>query len=67
MNQLISLFHEPKDDWPDPASLDSSALPPGEIDPPRTAQPREPVYFAELMAYVRKRNAKSRWPREGAD
>jgi len=28
---------------------------------------KEPIYFAELMAYVRERNQKFRWPREGAD
>lgn len=67
MNQLISFFHEPQDDWPDPASLDAPAPPLGESGLPRHAEPKEPVYFAELMAYVRRRNAQSRWPREGAD
>jgi hypothetical protein len=66
MQRLISFFHEPQDDWPDPASLDVSEPAPGET-PALKAEPKEPLYFAELMAYVRERNQKFRWPREGAD
>ena len=66
MQRLISFFHEPQDDWPDPANVDA---PPKLGDDPKALkpEPKEPIYFAELMAYVRERNAKFRWPREGAD
>ena len=68
MQRLISLFHEPQDDWPDPANIDAQAPDGGEGDAPALKpEPKEPIYFAELMAYVRERNAKFRWPREGAD
>ena len=66
MQRLISLFQQPSDDWPDPAGLDAQEPKPGEA-PALKAEPKEPIYFAELMAYVRQRNAKFRWPREGAD
>ncbi|HEV2292618.1 MAG TPA: hypothetical protein VGR35_02110 [Tepidisphaeraceae bacterium] len=68
MQRLISFFHEPQDDWPDPANADT--LPPqqpGGDGPVLKAEPKEPIYFVELMAYVRERNKKFRWPREGAD
>ena len=67
MQRLISLFHEPQDDWPDPANLVAAPRQPGEEAPALKPEPKEPIYFAELMAYVRERNAKFRWPREGAD
>ena len=68
MQRLISLFNEPQDDWPDPANVDSQAPPnPGDEAMALKPEPKEPIYFAELMAYVRERNAKFRWPREGAD
>ena len=66
MQRLISLFQDPQDDWPDPASLDAPLPKPGE-DKALRPEPKEPIYFAELMAYVRERNQKFRWPREGAD
>ena len=66
MQRLISFFQEPQDDWPGPASLDAPEPEPGEA-PALKAEPKEPIYFAELMAYVRERNQKFRWPREGAD
>ena len=65
MQRVISFFHEPQDDGPDPAGLHAQ---PGEGEAPALKpEPKEPIYFAELMAYVRERNAKFRWPREGAD
>lgn len=69
MQRLISFFHEPQDDWPDPANVDAQALPAAKADDERALkpEPKEPIYFAELMAYVRERNQKFRWPREGAD
>jgi hypothetical protein len=67
MQRLISFFHEPQDDWPDPAGVDAQQPQPGQARPALKAEPKEPIYFAELMAYVRERNAKFRWPREGAD
>ncbi len=69
MQRLISFFHEPQDDdWPDPADVDRQQAPHfGEEAPALKAEPKEPIYFAELMAYVRERNQKFRWPREGAD
>ena len=67
MQRLISFFHEPRDDdWPDPANVDQESNP-GADAPALKAEPKEPIYFAELMAYVRERNQKFRWPREGAD
>ena len=66
MQRLISFFHEPQDDWPDRSSLDPQAPEPSEA-PALKPEPKEPIYFAELMAYVRERNQKFRWPREGAD
>lgn len=66
MQRLISFFHEPQDDWPDPASVDQQPDPGAEMAALK-AEPKEPIYFAELMAYVRERNQKFRWPREGAD
>jgi hypothetical protein len=69
MQRLISFFHEPQDDdWPDPANVDAQP-PPAKADDEKALkpEPKEPIYFAELMAYVRERNAKFRWPREGAD
>jgi hypothetical protein len=70
MQRLISLFRDPQDDWPDPASLAElnrklDEAPAGDRN--LKPEPKEPIYFAELMAYVRERNAKFRWPREGAD
>ena len=71
MQRLISFFHEPQDDdWPDPAEVDQQRQAPNVGDdngPALKAEPREPIYFAELMAYVRERNQRFRWPREGAD
>lgn len=65
MQRLISFFQEPQDDeWPvlpqdgQPRPIDATALKP---------EPREPVYFARLLAYVRQRNQRFRWPSEGAD
>ncbi len=66
MQRVISFFHEPQDDGPDPAGLHGRPLEGGEA-PALKPEPREPIYFAELMAYVRERNARFRWPREGAD
>ena len=66
MQRLISFFQEPQDDWPGPASLDAPEPEPGEA-PALKPEAREPIYFAELRAYVRERNQKFRWPREGAD
>ena len=67
MQRLISFFHEPQDDWPDPANVDAQAPPRSGEAPDLKPEPREPIYFAELMAYVRERNARFRWPCEGAD
>jgi hypothetical protein len=68
MQRLISFFHEPQDDWPDPANIDAQANPrAGGEAPNLKPEPREPIYFAELMAYVRERNQRFRWPCEGAD
>jgi hypothetical protein len=74
VQRLISFFHKPHDDWPqndwtDPAGVDAPPPHPGDDEgaPPLNVAPKEPLYFAELMAYVRERNEKSRWPREGAD
>ena len=68
MQRRISLFRDPQDDWPDPASLAELNDGP-KLDESKSLkpEPKEPIYFAELMAYVRERNAKFRWPREGAD
>jgi hypothetical protein len=68
MQRLISFFHEPQDDWPNPAGADAAPPEPGDENAPALKpEPKEPIYFAELMAYVRERNARFRWPREGAD
>ena len=69
MQRLISFFHDPQDDdWPDPADVDAQPPKPGAEAAALKAEPKEPIYFAELMAYVRERNQKFRWPpREGAD
>ncbi|MGB7159735.1 MAG: hypothetical protein WBD40_16835 [Tepidisphaeraceae bacterium] len=69
MQRLISFFHEPQDDWPDPAHADAPPqnLPGDAEAPDLKPQAKEPIYFAELMAYVRERNQKFRWPCEGAD
>ena len=66
MQRLISFFREPEDDWPDPANADTQAPQRGAA-PALKAEPKEPIYFAELMAYVRERNQRFRWPREGSD
>ncbi len=67
MQRLISFFHEPNDDWPEPSSRDAPPPPNLGERPALKPEPSEPLYFAELMAYVRERNEKFRWPREGAD
>jgi hypothetical protein len=68
MQRLISFFRDPEDDWPDPAGLETPQPPqPRDEGPALKPEPKEPIYFAELMAYVRERNARFRWPREGAD
>lgn len=67
MQRLISLFRDPQDDWPDDASLDVQPSHSAGDPPALQPEPAEPIYFAELMAYIRQRNAKFRWPREGAD
>jgi hypothetical protein len=70
MQRLISFFHEPHDDdWPDPANVDAPSQNPrdGGEAPDLKPEAREPIYFAELMAYVRERNQRFRWPCEGAD
>lgn len=67
MQRLISLFQEPESPWPSLAG-------PAE-GPPATelkAEPRDPLYFVELMAYLRQRNSReprtrAGVPREGAD
>ena len=68
MQRLISLFQEPEDPWP-------SLAEPREQRPASALkrEPRDPLYFVELLAYLRDRNrevaAQSRMhsPREGAD
>jgi hypothetical protein len=67
MQRLISLFRDPQDDWPDPASLAELNEPKLDEAKSLKPEPKEPIYFAELMAYVRERNQKFRWPREWAD
>ncbi len=68
MQRLISFFHDPEeDDWPDPDNVDAPPPAKGGDGPDLRPEPKEPIYFAELMAYVRERNEKFRWPREGAD
>ena len=65
MQRLISLFREPEDPWPSLAERDDEEL------KAFGDEPREPLYFADLMAYLRDRNRASavatREPREGAD
>ncbi len=67
MQRLISLFHEPQEDWPGPADIDAPEQPSVIEHSDPAVQPTAPIYFAELMEYVRERNQKFRWPREGAD
>jgi len=67
MQRLISLFRDPEDDWPDQASLEVQPKANSGGVPELKPAAKEPIYFAELMAYVRERNQKFRWPREGAD
>ena len=66
MQRLISLFREPEDPWPSLAAR--------EVEDEHKAfgvEQREPLYFADLMAYLRDRNranaAAAREPRDGAD
>ena len=69
MQRLISLFREPEDPWPSLAAQDEEHNAFGE------QQQGEPLYFADLMAYLRDRNraassapaANAAEPREGAD
>ena len=63
MQRLISLFKEPEDPWPSLAE---------HPDDDEKRAHEEPLYFVELMAYLRERNRASasavrKSPREGAD
>ena len=65
MQRLISLFREPEDPWPSLAARgDEEHKAFGEASD-------EPLYFADLMAYLRDRNraaaVSGREPREAAD
>ena len=68
MQRLISLFREPEDPWP---SLAESVE--GRAAAELKREPKDPLYFAELLAYLRDRNgavaaqSRMRSPREGAD
>ena len=70
MQRLISLFREPEDPWP---SLAAAREESEEEQKAFGPEEREPLYFADLMAYLRDRNgragaaAAAREPRDGAD
>jgi len=69
MQRLISLFREPEDPWPSLAARGDDE----EHKAFGDEQQREPLYFADLMAYLRDRNGRAgaaaavREPRDGAD
>lgn len=71
MQRLISLFREPEDPWPSLATAQDD----GERQSASQlkGEPKDPLYFVELMAYLRDRNrapgarAVAHEPREGAD
>ena len=60
MRRLISLFKEPQDAYLSPALSDAErAKALANADAPR-AEGDEPIYFQELLAYLRQRNQQQR-------